>query len=244
MPRPPAGTRSGSKGNRENWHKERTTVANGDVPDGSKARDGSGGEGEEAVWLDLVARYDAPVPAEGDAVPWPDREDLASPAVPVPPSDTQPLPEAPEAPSGPVPSGQPWTRAPGAAGGAGPGDAVKPGSTAKPGDIAKPGAAGPGSAPRPSGPRDSPRPEVPADEHYIPPPAPPLPKIDAVTKGAWLALFGGPLYLIIATACGWTVSGLAAFIAVAAFVGGFAVLVLRMDSGPPRDRGPDDGAVV
>ena len=204
-------------------------MANGDVPDGSKARDGSGGEGDEAVWLDLVARFDAPVPAEGAAVPWPDREDLASPAVAVPPSDTQPLPEAPEATSGPAPSGQPWTRAPGAAG---------------PDDAGKPGAAVPGSAPRPSGPRDAPTPEDPADEHYTPPPAPPLPKVDSVTKGAWLALFGGPLYLIVATACGWTVSGLAAFIAVAAFVGGFAVLVLRMDSGPPRDRGPDDGAVV
>jgi hypothetical protein len=209
-------------------------VGNGDVPDGSKARDGSGGEGDEAAWLDLVARYDAPAPADGDAVPWPDREDLASPAVPVAPSDTQPLPEAPEVPSGQVPSGQQWTRPPGAAASpTGPDDAGKPGSPA-----------GPGSAARPSGPRDAPRPEDPADEHYIPPPAPPLPKFDSVTKGAWLALFGGPLYLIIATAFGWTVSGLAAFIAVAAFVGGFAVLVLRMDSGPPRDRGPDDGAVV
>jgi hypothetical protein len=198
------------------------------VPDGSKARDGSGGDGDEAAWLDLVARYDAPAPAEGDAVPWPDREDLASPAVPVPPSDTQPLPETPEAPSGPLPSGQPLTRLPGAAGSATGPDSATPGSPAGPG----------------SGPRDAPIPHGPADDHYIPPPAPPLPKIDNVTKGAWLALFGGPLYLIIATACGWTVSGLTAFIAVAAFVGGFAVLVLRMDSGPPRDRGPDDGAVV
>ena len=204
-------------------------MANGDEPDGSKARDGSGGDGDEAAWLDLVARYDAPTPAEGDAVPWPDREDLASPAVPVPPSDTQPLPEAPEAPSGQLPSGQPWPRPPAAASGAtGPDSAAKPGSPVGPG----------------SGPRDAPVPETPADAHYIPPPAPPLPKIDSVTKGAWLALFGGPLYLIIATACGWTISGLAAFIAVAAFIGGFAVLVLRMDSGPPRDRGPDDGAVV
>jgi hypothetical protein len=204
-------------------------VANGDEPDGSKARDGSGGDGDEAAWLDLVARYDTPTPAGGDAVPWPDREDLASPAVPVPPSDTQPLPEAPEAPSGQLPSGQPWPRPPAAASGAaGPDSAAKPGSPVRPG----------------GGPRDAPIPENPADEHYVPPPAPPLPKIDSVTKGAWLALFGGPLYLIIATACGWTVSGLAAFIAVAAFVGGFAVLVLRMDSGPPRDRGPDDGAVV
>ena len=78
----------------------------------------------------------------------------------------------------------------------------------------------------------------------MPPPPPPLPRLDPVTKGAWLALFGGPLYLLIATAVGWNVSGLAAFLAVAAFVGGFAVLVLRMDSGGPRDSGPDDGAVV
>src|SRR5512146_1723320 len=99
-PRSRGETRSGSKGNPENWHKERTIVGNGDVPDGSKARDGSGGDGDEAVWLDLVARYDAPAPADGDAVPWPDREDLGSPAVPVAPSDTQPLPEAPEVPSG------------------------------------------------------------------------------------------------------------------------------------------------
>ena len=94
------------------------------------------------------------------------------------------------------------------------------------------------------GPRDTTAPEDPAEEHYIPPVPPPLPKLDPITKGAWLALFGGPLYLLIATAVGWTISGLAAFLAVAAFVGGFAVLVLRMDSGGPRDSGPDDGAVV
>jgi hypothetical protein len=84
----------------------------------------------------------------------------------------------------------------------------------------------------------------PAEEHYVPPPPPPLPRLDPITKGAWLALFGGPAYLLIATAVGWAVSGIAAFCAVAAFVGGFAVLVLRMDGGPPRDSGPDDGAVV
>jgi hypothetical protein len=66
------------------------------------------------------------------------------------------------------------------------------------------------------------------DEHYIPPAPPPLPKLDPVTKGAWAALFGGPGYLMAATAAGWSVSGLAAFCAVAAFVAGFAILVLRM----------------
>src|SRR5258708_33009155 len=104
-PRSPGGTRSGSKGNRENWHKERTTVANGDVPDGSKARDGSGGDGDEAAWLDLVARFASPSPAQGE-VPWPDREDLVG-SVAVPPSDELPRPEPVEGtPGAPRPTGQ------------------------------------------------------------------------------------------------------------------------------------------
>ena len=89
------------------------------------------------------------------------------------------------------------------------------------------------------GPRDGTAPDDPADEHYVPPPPPPLPKLDPITKGAWLALFGGPLYLLIATAVGGSVSGLAVFLSVAAFVGGFAILVLRMDNGgPPPPRSP------
>ena len=94
--------------------------------------------------------------------------------------------------------------------------------------------------------------DIPADgtraedeEHFVPPAPPPLPKLDPVAKGAWAALFGGPGYLMVATAVGWSVSGLAAFCAVAAFVAGFAILVLRMhepDPGGPDDG--DDGAVV
>ena len=92
-----------------------------------------------------------------------------------------------------------------------------------------------------------PRPED-DEEHFIPPAPPPLPKLDPIAKGAWAALFGGPGYLIVATAIGWSVPGIVAFCAVAAFVTGFAILVLRMNepSGPgpggPDDR--DDGAVV
>jgi len=200
--------------------------------------EGSGG-GEEAAWLELIARYDAPAPASGDDVPWPEREDLAGP-VRVSPADA--LPDAasitgavPPSEAGPVPEAPP--EAPSLA------DAPFPDTLSLPVDKARPVRPAAGFGPG-SGPRDAPIPEHPADEHYIPPPAPPLPRLAPVTKGAWVALFGGPLYLIIATVVGWTVSGLAAFVAVAAFVGGFAVLVLRMDSGPPRDRGPDDGAVV
>ena len=77
---------------------------------------------------------------------------------------------------------------------------------------------------------------------HPPPPAvapPPLPKLDPVTKGAWAALFGGPGYLVVATAAGWSVPGIVAFCAVAAFVTGFAILVLRMNE--PGSGGPDDG---
>ncbi len=95
--------------------------------------------------------------------------------------------------------------------------------------------------------RNAPVPEVPADdqEHYIPPTPPPLPKLDPITKGAWAALFGGPAYLVVATAAGWSVPGIVAFCAVAAFVTGFAILVLRMNEpGPGGPDDGDDGAVV
>jgi hypothetical protein len=83
------------------------------------------------------------------------------------------------------------------------------------------------------------------EEHYIPPVPPPLPKLDPLAKGAWAALFGGPGYLVVATVAGWSVSGFAAFCAVAAFVAGFAILVLRMnDPGPGGPDDGDDGAVV
>lgn len=116
------------------------------------------------------------------------------------------------------------------AGGRTPGDASLPGEAARDGrtDPARRAARGPYSQ----------------EEHYFPPPPPPLPKLDPVSKGAWVALFGGPAYLLIATAVGWTVPAVAAFLAIGAFVGGFAILVLRMGDEPRNGSGPDDGAVV
>ncbi|MFG1999911.1 hypothetical protein ACGFNU_12260 [Spirillospora sp. NPDC048911] len=84
-------------------------------------------------------------------------------------------------------------------------------------------------------------PEADDDGHYVPPPPPPLPSADPLTKGAWIALIGGPVYLLITVVLNWEVPGWAAFLAVAAFIGGFVTLVLRMGD-EPRD--PDDGAVV
>ena len=207
-------------------------MAEEDVP--GTTGDAAAGDGQEAVWRDLVARFDAPAPADGEA-PWPELEDLDGPVhvTPAPPP-AMPPPVMPPAVPEALPR-EPPTNPPGLTGGPG-----APGLQEAPWPPAPPVGAGAGR-----GPRDGSVPDDPADEHYVPPPPPPLPKLDPITKGAWLALFGGPLYLLIATAVGGSVSGLAVFLSVAAFVGGFAILVLRMDNGGgPRDSGPDDGAVV
>jgi hypothetical protein len=177
----------------------------------------SGASDEDAVWRDLVARYDVPLAAEEPA-PWPERE--GDPAlgdagisgvevgrVPAAGSDAESGTREPQVI--PIPRLVRGARDPG-------------GSTGR----GLPAAAA-------------------DDDHFIPPPAPPLPKLDPVAKGAWVALFGGPGYLVVATGAGWTVSGFAAFCAVAAFVAGFAILVLRMNEpGPGGPDDGDDGAVV
>ncbi len=101
----------------------------------------------------------------------------------------------------------------------------------------------------PRGPTSGPAPDRSAeaegdDEHYVPPPPPPLPHLDPIAKGAWTALFGGPAYLVLTSLIGWTVPGWAALLAVMAFVGGFAIVVLRLGDGPSRGEGPDNGAVL
>jgi hypothetical protein len=203
------------------------------VPGGTGAGgNATGGDGDEDVWLDLVARFDAPAPA-GEATPWPDREDLAGPVhvtPAVPPSVPEALPgEPPTNPTG-LP-GLPVLGGPSM-----PDNAVQ--------DATLPDQPWPGTGAETSR-RNAPSTDDPADDHFVPPVPPPLPRLDPVTKGAWVALFGGPLYLLISTAIGATISGLAAFLAVAAFVGGFVILVLRMDNGRPPDSGSDDdGAVV
>ncbi len=129
----------------------------------------------------------------------------------------------------------------------------RPGAGPPPGAGAHPGARRPG--PGRDGPREDDQarvvrrarpvpPPPPDDEDFVPPEPPPLPSLSPVVKGAWVALFGGPGYLLVATMAGWAVPGWAAFLAVAAFVAGFAVLVIQLGDRPPRDSGPDDGAVV
>jgi len=212
---------------------------------------GAGASGEESAWHDLIANFAVdPDPAGGEP-PWPERENLPAPSHAGPAADPGPDTDpdlqldltdgsGPEYDFGAGPDGQPGPQ---------PGRPDGPGAaSAGPG----PSGTGPGtrSGRRPSQPRiirpASPVPPPPAsdEEDFVPPVPPPLPTLDPVAKGAWVALFGGPAYLLIATMAGWAVPGWAAFLAVAAFVAGFATLVIRMGDRPPRDSGPDDGAVL
>ncbi len=77
---------------------------------------------------------------------------------------------------------------------------------------------------------------------YVPVPLPPPGRLDPIGKAACAALVGGPFYLLLATFLHWTISSIAAFAAVAAFVGGFITLIIRLGDRPRDD--DDDGAVV
>ncbi len=81
------------------------------------------------------------------------------------------------------------------------------------------------------------------DERYVPPQLPPPARMDSITKGAWVALVSGPGYLLLATLAGWSISGTEALVAIAAFISGFVVLVIKMGDRPKRDD-DDDGAVL
>src|ERR1700730_11217120 len=217
----------------------------GDVPDWdnteSRERD------EDAAWRDLVARFDAAL-TEQQPVPWPAREDM--PAEPLPEADGADGPDG-------APGADGRHRGPEAdALDAEPGRHAADGEHGRHAADGEHGrhAAGPERGPHePNGKHapdghgpDGQGPEKQGPDRHggrgrgaanagargwrvpAPPAPPPLPKLDPMAKGAWVALFGGPGYLMVATAAGWSVSGLAAFCAVAAFVAGFVILVLHM----------------
>jgi hypothetical protein len=82
-------------------------------------------------------------------------------------------------------------------------------------------------------------------DHFVPPPPPPLPATDAITRFAWAAIVGGPLFFFLTALLRFRVASWLAVLAVVAFVGGFVTLVARMkDRGPDDGTGPDDGAVI
>jgi hypothetical protein len=265
-------------------------VSEGDAGGGGTAG-GVGGD-EEAVWRDLIARYEMPVDAGATSVPWPDREDL--PGRPADGTGTADSADSPDSAADSTggdeaddggdttsegsasdstsseagDSGEDRSDAggsgdrPGARGrnqgaparplppdqvpGAGRTRVIRPATPPPP--SPEPPAAPSGLASRPSraGRGDGGQPSAEDDigDHFIPPPPPPIPHLDPVAKGAWTALFGGPAYLFVSTLIGWKAPSWAALLAVAAFVGGFAVIVLRLGDRPSRGDGPDNGAVL
>ncbi|WP_020390358.1 hypothetical protein [Kribbella catacumbae] len=80
-------------------------------------------------------------------------------------------------------------------------------------------------------------------DHFVPPEPPRGPRLDWISRAAWLGLIGGPLLLIAAAVLDFG-TGRTTTIAVAGFIGGFLTLVIRMKDRLPQDDTPDDGAVV
>jgi hypothetical protein len=80
-------------------------------------------------------------------------------------------------------------------------------------------------------------------DHFVPPEPPRGPRLDWISRLAWLGLLGGPLLLIAAAVLDFG-TGRITTLAVAGFIGGFLTLVLRMKDRLPPGDGGDDGAVV
>jgi hypothetical protein len=195
---------------------------------------------DDATWRDLVARFDRPADATLTEAPWPAREDLpgsaaartqASLAAADAPGQDIPgtsspaadqVSSTPDQPPGPRPGVRPWP---------------EPDGSYRPADRTR--------VVRPAGdPRSYTPPDEDDDERYVPAPLPPPAKLDSVSKAALVAVIGGPGYLLIASVfLHWTVSAAAAFVAVAAFIGGFVTLVVKLGDRSRRDD-DDDGAVL
>lgn len=273
-------------------------MSEGDAGGGGTAG-GVGGD-EEAVWRDLIARYEMRVDPGAASVPWPDREDLPDGRADGAGGDEADGDgdtgseggaseggasegSASDGTSSDAGGGSEDRRDAGGSGdrsstdstgGTGNGDragarggnqaaearpqppdpvpgagrtrVIRPATPPPPSPEPPAAPSGPASRPSRAGRGDGgePTPENDIGEHFIPPTPPPMPHLDPVAKGAWTALFGGPAYLFVSTLIGWKAPSWAALLAVAAFVGGFAVIVLRLGDRPSRGDGPDNGAVL
>ena len=224
----------------------------GAVTDGDSAEVTNGDSAEDAAWRDLIGRFDAPSYSGDAPVPWPAIEDLGRPAAgqdsggslagaTVPESSGPPAVD-PDSDASPADTEAGQLQPPGAEARPDGDPASWPDGLGRPGTRTVGGAAGGAiSFPERSLPGATDADPL-EDEHFVPPSPPPI-VLDPMAKAAWAGLFGGPGYLVVATVAGWSVPGWAAFAAVAAFIAGFTILVLRV--GDDRDDSdPDDGAVV
>ena len=80
------------------------------------------------------------------------------------------------------------------------------------------------------------------EERFVPPPPPPLPRLAPDRLVAWAGVLGSPVVLLVALIFSIPLPSVVGYLLVAAFVGGFIYLVLKMPRGP---RDPwDDGAQI
>ena len=228
--------------------------------------------GDEAAWRDLVARFDVPTDRTTAVVPWPAIEDLPVPPTQagMPDGAVEPPAQQAEAASATEQDRRPADPAGPKAAPAGP-TAAPADASARPADpsgwgtdpAARKAQESPGPADQKSGPATGfaipvdrtrvlrpanlPRSYTPPEEDeepYVPEPLPPPARLDTASKAALAGVLGGPGYLIVASIfLHWTISAEAAIIAVAAFVGGFVTLVLKLGDRSGRDD-DDDGAVL
>ena len=77
------------------------------------------------------------------------------------------------------------------------------------------------------------------EEHFIPPPVEPLPRLSALTLLGWSGI-GYAAVFVLLTAVGIRLPPLAGWLAIGGFVTSFAILVSQL----PRSRPPGDGAVL
>ena len=78
------------------------------------------------------------------------------------------------------------------------------------------------------------------DDRYVPPPPPPLPSVARDRLLAWFGLFGAPTILLVTLVLGISMPPFIGYLLVAAFIGGFGYLVVKMPRGPADPW--DDGA--
>jgi hypothetical protein len=200
--------------------------------------------GDEAAWRDLIARFDAPTDVSTDP-PWPSSENVVWPTQ----SDADPAgagPASNDLLSADGASADPSTADPAGA------DVANQDSAGDP-VITRDALSGltgtylPAEGTRIIRSAGRPRDYSPSDEEdepYTAEPLPPPASLDPIAKAAWVGVIGGPGYLLVVSLfLHMAVSATAAFVAVAAFVGGFATLIVRLGDRSRRDD-DDDGAVL
>lgn len=181
-----------------------------------------GGDSTDDAWAQIVAGFD--LPADVGAGPWPVAEDL--------PADSAQHGHGSDRRPSSIESLYTGVQEPGD-------QSPVPRRIVRPVDPGFGAGTSSGNAATPSGEYD---PLSILDEHFVPGPPPPLPRLRRGTRWALAAILVG-VVLIVGRAF-WDTVPDAVFLGVVFVVGGFIGLVAMMREDRPSDHDPDDGAVV